>query len=314
MLFNKTERKNLFMQKKIRLLLTIAMLCSALVGCYNNVFSIISDSLFHIEGTTLTPINIPDGDSIYITHGEGFTDVDLDFISFLHGQKRNDSECDWVMPTDGRFEELFNMIKTGYQCLLVKIESPYIICAYLRPGALPYIRDRFGNYSFDATKYVWYKFSESSEMLEKMNGLSLTEEIYLLSDCTVEKDIVNEINYNKSIKIYMRAHDKNPFSHISSNMLLYTGSSSEIVESSRFIHINNSNFNPVFKLYIDSDSKKYLCFDINSSDGIYNFNDAEKLFGSYYVAFEPYFKVLIEKGQAYTIGIELNTLLNILRN
>ena len=56
------------------------MCCSALVGCgLQNIGAIISDKLFHIEGTILTPVETANDDTVYITHGENFNQDDIDF-------------------------------------------------------------------------------------------------------------------------------------------------------------------------------------------------------------------------------------------
>lgn len=295
------------MKRVLVLFLITMVICSMLTGCVlNNIVAVISDTLFHIDGTVLTAANSEDGKTVYITHGENFTQDDIDFVLMLHGEKRNDK-----IPIDkpGRvgFECVLNAGKEGQPIFSACFGDSYIICAYLKPGALPYITNIWGDYKFDVTKYIWYKFTDSTQMLETINGARLTEDSYLLYNCTLEKDVVNNVEYNKTFKCYIKYEGEYSCEYVTSKMLLFFASHKLSNVLSETKHIAFPLYNgDAFGVYTDEGGIDYLSFSYNriASD-----------LGEHYGFLSPYFEVLEEhvndeETVPNLIGIKLSDILD----
>ena len=274
------------MKRILVLFLITTVICSMLTGCVlNNIVAVISNILFHIDGTVLTAANTEDGETVYIMHGENFTQDDIDFVALLHGEKRND-KIPKDMPSRAGLEYVLNAGKEGQPIFIASFEDSYIICAYLKIGALPYIPDIWGDYKFDVTKYVWYKFNNNTETPERLNGMSRTEDAYLIYDCMLEKDIVNDVEYNKACKSYIKYEGEYCYDYVTSNMLLFFASyklSAVLGESKHIAFPIYSG--DAFKVYTDKDGVDYLTLSYNriTSD-----------LGEHYDFLSPYFEVLEE--------------------
>jgi hypothetical protein len=290
-----------------------------LTGCVlNNIFAVISNTLFHIDGTVVTAANTEDGKTVYITHGENFNKDDIDFVLMLHGKTRND----WVeyeVPPNYRLVDALNFALNGSSLFLVHFENPYIICAYLKPDTMTYIPDKWGDYEFDVTKYVWYKFDNSTQMAEEINGMKLTEDAYLIYDCTIKRDIANSFEYNKNCMYYIQIESEYTYQKIISNMILYYDYPHLITQASKFVpHVEYGAGQ--FEVYIDENNKEYLVFHEQTilEDGTILNEQSKNELGEYYNTFSPCFVVFEEldeyyeyNGAAYIrryAGIELNML------
>ena len=293
--------------KKISLMLVIIMCCSALVGCgLQNMGAIISDKLFHIEGTILTPVETANDDTIYITHGENFNQDDIGFVLSLHGEERND-RIPKDMPGRTGLEYVLNAGKEGQPIFTASFKDSYIICAYLKVGALPYIPNIWGDYKFDVTKYVWLKFNNDTEMPEKLNEMNRTEDIYLLYDCAIENNIVNGVEYNKTCKSYIKYKGKYCYNYVTSDMLLFFDS---YKLSDVFGESNHIDFplygGDAFEVYTDKDGVEYLRF---------SYDEIKYELGEHYDVLSPYFEVLEEHVNdevtvSNLIGIKISDILN----
>ena len=278
-----------------------------LTGCaINNIFALISDTLFHIDGTVLTAANTEDDKTVYITHGENFTQDDIDFVLMLHGEKRNDKiPIDKAGPAG--LEYVLNAGKEGQPIFSACFGDSYIICAYLKPGALPYITNIWGDYKFDITKYIWYKFTDSSQMFETINGARLTEDSYLLYNCTLEKDVVNNVEYNKTFKCYIKYEGEYSCEYVTSKMLLFFASHklSNVLDGSKHIAFPLYS-GDAFGVYTDEDGIDHLRF---------SYSEVYYEFGKHYDSLSPYFEVLEEhitdeETVPKLIGVKLSDILN----
>jgi len=272
--------------KKIALFLVVIICCSILVGCgLQNIGAIISDKLFHIEGTVLTAAETTDGDTVYITHGDNFSQDDIEFVLSLHGEKRND-KIPKDIPGRAGIEYVLNAGKEGQPIFTSYFEDLYIICAYLKPGTMPYIPNIWGDYQFDITKYIWFKFTDSSQMVEAINGAKWTEDAYLLYDCTLEKDVVNNVEYNKTFKCYIKYEGDYSYEYVTSNMLLFFNPQVLSNVLGKLKHVAFPLYTgDAFGIYKDEDGVDYLRF---------SYSESQYIFGEHYDSLSPYFEVLDE--------------------
>ena len=266
--------------------------------------------------TTQTPLD-DEPATIEFEHGDNFTEDDIEFVKMLHGQIRNDvAICD--LPPQYSLENVLSFAKNGVPLFLARFENPYIICAYSKPDASEYECDKSGNYEFDATKYVWYKYYDSASILDRIDDMPITMDCYLLYDCVVIKDIVNDIEYNKNCKYYMQYTSEHNLELTKENMLLFDDYSAQVSGESKFIPYAEYG-GATFEVYVDDDGTHYLYFDYESfyEDGSGYLNSAQKLFGEHYDAFQSHFVVLDEyinsKGKiCKKAGVDLKMLVELL--
>lgn len=292
---NNLER-NKTMKKLISLLITIIFISSILLGCdWNKIFSIKqSGSTTSSTSITTNPSQLAFPENPTIEHGDNFTQDDIDFVLMLHGGIRND-RIEYEMLPNYLLYEVLTFAQKGSPLFLARFENPYIICAYLKPDVPEYERNEFGEYRFDATKYVWYKFYDSTQIPDSIEKMKLTEEIYLLYDGTIIKDIANGVEYNKKCKYYMTYKSEQDLEKITSNMLLYYDYPSWVTGESKFVPYVKYG-GATFEVYIDENGIEYIYFLYESyyQDGSGYVNSAVKLFDYHYDALSPYFEILNE--------------------
>ena len=128
------------MKKIISLLIIICFICPILSGC--NMGEIVRGITFWKlpEGVIETIAIDKEGSSINIAHSDNFTQDDIEFVSTLHGKMvcRNDYMIETVYDSVGRL--LWQIIEKGKSPILTHYENPYIICAYLKPYQMEYLK------------------------------------------------------------------------------------------------------------------------------------------------------------------------------
>ena len=282
------------MKKLVSLLIAIVLLSSALAGCdLTNMFGVQKSKSTDGASTTSTTKPLFPENPI-IEHGDNFTEDDIEFVLTLHGKTRNDRAlCD--MPPNYQLYDVLTFAQNGAPLFLAHFDSPYFICAYLKLDSTEYEVDQFGDYKFDATKYVWYKFYDSTKIPEKIGEMKLTAETYLLYDCTIVKDIANGIEHNKVGKYYMQYKSDKDLEIVTSKMLLYYDYPSWIIGESKFMPYVKYGAG-TFEIFTNENNVDYLYFVYQRSnqDGTQCVNYAINTFGYHYDALSQYFEILNE--------------------
>ncbi len=238
--------------------------------------------------TTETTVDLENGEKITIIHGKDFNEDDIEFLLTLHGQRRNDGEI--VDPPQGySLKKIITAGKNGDSIFLAHFEKPYIICAYTSEHK----EENLYDYKFDVTKYVWYKFYNSEQVVDKVGEMERTMDSYLFYDCLIKKDIVTGIEYNKECKYYTKYLGEKAFKKITSDMILYFGFN-ELNESKFIIHLEHGG--GTHEVYIDENGVEYLYFYYASyyEDGTEYENYTQTRFGVHYEYLSQYFEILDE--------------------
>ena len=209
--------------------------------------------------TIFTTINDVNGEIITIAHGKDLVKDDIDFILELHGKKRNDL-VEYDRPPHYKLSEVLTMVKKGKPFFLAHFENPYIICAYLKLDVPEYEINEVGDYRFDITKYVWYKFYNAEQVVDAINGMERTNDSYLFYDCTIERDIVNGVEYNKSCKYYMEYTGEHVLKRTTPDMLLYFDFTYWMTEGMWFVPYPEYSGSD-FEVYVDENGAEYLYFN-----------------------------------------------------
>lgn len=304
------------MKKITSLLIVIIICCFALVGCgLQNMGAIISDKLFHIEGTTLTSAETTDGNAVYITHGENFNQDDIDFVAMLHGQIRYGYRFSGIYPAPNyTCHMILSAGQRGEPVFLAHCENPYVIVGYLKSLSLPNVDELLGyEYYFDVTKYIWYKFYDLDQISEKIEGMQRSEEKYILYDCIIEKDIVNGTEYNRQLKAYVKYRE-----WITPTMLLYF----EPACMEEYLGDDYMEYpqygGGTLEIYTDENGVDYVYFpyEVVYQDGS-KFDIGKLLFYEHYSDLSPYFEYfgeeINERGELYKYaGIRLDIIIEYL--
>ena len=258
--------------------------------------SINNSNLPNTIETVQSDVELENGETITIMHGKDFNQDDIDFILTFHGNTRNDMEiCEPLMAYN--LKNILTVGKMGHSILLAHFENPYFISAYLKTDAPEYELNKWGDYKFDVTKYVWYKFYDFTQIVDEIDGMGRTKDTYLLYDCTIKRDIVNGVEYNKNCKYYMEYKSEYTCQLTTADMLLYYEPHfmSDVVGDEKYI-LYREHGGGTLEVYVDENGVEYLYFGyraINQEGAEYE-NAAKKLFDEHYESLLQYFAVLNE--------------------
>ena len=238
--------------------------------------------------TTETTVDLENGEKITIIHGKDFNEDDIEFLLMLHGQRRNDGVV-VDLPMGYSLKDIITAGKNGDSIFLAHFENPYIICAYTSERE----EEKFYDYNFDVTEYVWYKFYNSEQIVDETEGMERTKDTYLLYDCIVERDIVNKVEYNKNCKCYMEYRGKYVLQRITPDMILYVEFNK--LSESEFILFPEYG-GGAHEVYIDETGEEYLYFSYRActTDGFEIKNIAIDIFGEHYTSLLDRFEILNE--------------------
>ena len=258
--------------------------------------SIKNQNLPNTIETVESDIELENGEVITVMHGKDFNQDDIDFILTFHGNTRNDlAICDPLMGYD--LEGILTMGKMGHSILLAHFENPYFISAYLKSDAPDYELNKWGDYKFDVTKYVWYKFYDFTQVVDEIDGMKRTDDTYLLYDCTIKRDIVNGVEYNKNCKYYMEFESEYTLKLTTADMLLYYEPHfmADIVGDQKYIPYMEYG-GGTLEICVDENGVEYLYFGYRAinQDGTEYENAAKNLFGEHYEPLLQHFEVLNE--------------------
>ena len=268
--------------------------------------------------TTSTVIELPSGEVIAITHGRDFNEDDIEFLLMLHGKTRNDWE-EGYPPPQYKFGHALTAIQGGQPFFLAHFENPYIICAYLKINVSDYETDKQGNYNFDISKYIWYKFYNSTQVVDEIERMKRTEDSYLLYDCIVKKFNTKGIEYSDECKYYINYTGEYTIKKATIDMLLYYESSS-ITEDVFFIPYPQYA-GAAFEVYVDKNGVEYVYFAYRVCDesGIEYENFAKDSLCEHYDCLAEHFEILNESvnedGSIFQYaGIRLTTIMDYISN
>ena len=258
--------------------------------------SISSQNLPNTIETVQSEVELENGETITIAHGKDFNQDDIDFLLSFHKNTRNDMEiCEPLMSYN--LKNILSAGKQGHSILLAHFENPYFISAYLKSDASDYELNEWGDYKFDVTKYVWFKFYDLTQIVDEIDGMERTNDTYLLYDCTIKKDIVNGVEYNKNCKYYMEFKSEYTLELTTANMLLYFEPQfvADVVGDEKYI-LYPEYGGGTLEVYVDEIGVEYLYFYYGSyyEDGTEYENYTQQRFGDYYDYLSQYFEILDE--------------------
>ena len=269
--------------------------------------------------TIQSTVELENGEAIAIIYGKDFSQDDIDFILMLHGETRNDRAiCDPLMSYD--LQGILTAGKNGHSILLAHFDNPYIICAYLKSDASKYEINKWGDYKFDITKYVWYKFYSSEQIVDEIDNMERTKDIYLLYDSTIKRDIVNGVEYNKNCKYYMEYKSEYTWQLTTPDMLLYFEPRfvADVLGEKKYIRYPEFG-GGTLEVYVDENGAEYLYFYYGAyyENGTEYENYTQDRFGEHYEYLSQYFQILDEYVNASgrtvkSAGIKLDMLVNYL--
>ena len=278
------------MKKLIALLLVVVFVCSAFVGCdWLNFFDNETSLPNGVVESTITDIS---GNSITFAHSDNFTQDDIDFVAMICNES---SEYISLVTTkeDLTLEKILYKVQNGEPLFLMNFQSPYIICAYLKPDKSELDINSYITPTIDITNYIWYKFTNTKSIPDSIEGMTKTKRSlsYLLYDCTIISDVVEKIEYNKKCKYYLPYVNEASFDITSNNMLVYYSNYSAEITESTFL----GKFKFGYTIYTDEHGTKYLTtmgeeYIVGASGELdYSGTYADIEYGVFYKKVHPYF-------------------------
>ena len=231
--------------------------------------------------TTTTTTTIPDDggepEDLVIRHGDNFTEEDIKFLEWLHG---NDSP---YASTDKRTGNLALfiieiLVKNDLLYASTDIDSGYYICAYrdldaLSPDEIHLIKFK----AIDVTQYKWYKFDITDEIPKQIDDLELYDELsHMLFDSTVS-GYISESNLEnvKTKHILLCKTSKLQFGieYMNENRYMLRINYGEISSDNDFnmIYLESREV-PWFQLqcHVDNNGKKYIVHKGYMSGTVYD--------------------------------------------
>lgn len=247
------------MKKIISLLLFFCMMCPLLASCNWKDFFRISDGSGlqwklpdGIIETTLTK----DGISLTIAHSENFTQDDIEFVAMWHNKTMG---ANFGVNDTASFSlgQMIRNTQDGFPLYLMNIENPYIIVAYLKSNFSEYELDERNNYQFDIEKYLWYKFSIADNIPDTIEDNKITVFSYVLYDCTITKEIGENLEYNYRCKYYLNYNEKSNNIENSGKFLAYYSGDNVCSNGNKFLS-TPLNDPREYKIYTDENGIEYL--------------------------------------------------------
>ena len=251
------KKGNFAMKKLILSIVLVLLLCTKLVSCGTN------DPL-SIEG--YSPI---DNDDLRL----------LNSISFESNSNATKIQSDYdIPPVQPSFWNAFESIRQGDKTFyLTKIleSNYYFLCGYDDFFSLRWMR--FNSKDLRSNEICdWYKV-DKLENIERKIGVSKLKYLYIVFDCNIEKDIINQ----KDINYYCRFYTEIDISTMEKlnidNIIKENGfillESPDIYKQVDFPFLNQNNFGSDYWLHINKNGRKYLAM----MDKTYGVSDEEKI-------------------------------------
>ena len=231
--------------------------------------------------TTTTTTTIPDDggepEDLVIQHGDNFTEEDINFLEWLHG---NDSP---YASTDKRTGNLALfiieiLVKNDLLYASTDIDSGYYICAYrdldaLSPDEIHLIKFK----AIDVTQYKWYKFDITDEIPKQIDDLELYDELsHMLFDSKVSTCISESKFENVNTKYILLCRVSQlqaGLEHMKEYQNMLRINYGEISSDNDFnmIYLESTDA-PWFQLqcHIDNNGKKYIVHKGYMSGTVYD--------------------------------------------
>ena len=320
------------MKKLISLLLVVIFICSALVGCdWSGIFNQ-SENADDMTSTTTTTTSItttkPKPQIVpTFEYGDNLTNEDLYFIKY----EAQDLGLGYWVPAYEDFSGFLEYMrnKTYYE-YSVDFSSAYYICAYLSNDFFETWPFPFAPFSVDdgyeVDYFIWHKF-KYGETVPKEIGNSYFVGGYILFECTIERDILNNKECNYTYKYF--APLQNGYEDIGVDITSkYSGLNNYILRYSKnfynvdYIFLTSTSYQKYYRTdgftwTIEYNGDMYLMVD-SSSDAYdsetFSFEKHRKEIGSRYDEVIPYLTV-IEKNngdQGYYIAISIESLVELI--
>lgn len=277
------------MKKLIALFLVVVFVCSTFVGCgwISDIINGTKESQWKLpEGVIETNVADADGNLLTVAYSDNFTQDDIEFITSLHNQIfRN--QVSWPVILD--LADIIGLAQHGGGLFLMHFENPYIIVAYHKFNQPEY---EHGDYCFDITKYVWYRFDITQPIPEKIDDMALSQYYYILYDCTVVRDIVSGVEYNKECKYYVEYINESSLNNTTTDMIMYFyGESNHVTDlSCKFIKESEVTTTR-YQVYTDATGVQYLVLLDEEYDGKKDLGYplADRYLDEYYDYLYPHF-------------------------
>ena len=320
------------MKKRIVLIAAIVLVCVALLcGVLIMNFKKLSETEKSTTTTTTSTTKATTTREPIVPtfeHGDNLTDEDFYFIiekaEYL-------SEPYWVTLYDD-FSGFLKYMKLGitYYEISVDFSSAYYICAYLSKDYYETSPFSFPPFSVEngylVDEFVWYKFAQGETVPEQIDNCDFIGG-FILFDCTIERDILNDKECNYKCKYY--APLENGYADIGvdltskycdvNNRILRYSKDLELISyifltSNAYQNYYRSNtfvkpivYNGEMYLMVDSSSDAY-----NSE--IFSFEKHREEVGSRYDEIVPYLKIIeyTDGNQGYYVAISIDSFVELL--
>ncbi len=319
------------MKKRLILLIVIALACVTL-ACGLLIMNIKAPNTTEKSTTTTTKITTTRKPIVpTFEHGENLTDEDFYFIQY---EAQNRDLGYWVPEYDdfSEFLQYMKQPRRTYYKYSVDFGSAYYICAYLNNDFFETWPFSFAPFSvdtgYDVDYFIWHKF-KYGETVPKEIGNSYFVGGYILFECTIERDILNNKECHYTYKYFAPLQNgyadigidiTSKYSHLNNYVLRYF----ENFDTEDYIFLTSTSYQKYhrtngFTSLIEYNGEMYLRID-SSSDAYdpetFSFEKHRKEIGSSYDEIIPYLTV-IEKNngnQGYYVAISIKSLAQLLKN
>lgn len=313
-------------------MLAIIIISSALVGCdWSSIFNEnkIENSTTTTTTTTTTtkpkPQIVPN-----FEHGDNLTNEDFYFIqNIAQGQGLGY----WIPAYDdfSGFLQYMKQPQRTYYKYSADFSSAYYICAYLSKDFFETWPFSFAPFSvddgYDVDYFIWYKFNYGETVPEETEN-SYFVGGFILFDCTIERDILNNEECNYKFKYFAPLENgyadigmdiTAKYSRLNNYVLRYF----ENFDTEDYIFLTSTSYQEYhrtngFTSLIEHNGEMYLRVD-SSSDAYnpetFSFEKHRDKIGTRYDEIVPYLTV-IEKNNGdtgYYIGISIKSLAQLLK-
>ena len=323
------------MKKLISLFLVVIFICSALVGCdWSGIFNQ-SENADDMTSTTTTTTSItttkPKPQIVpTFEHGDNLTNEDFYFIT---NKAEYFPDSYWVTIYDDFTDFLAYMQqRETYYEFSVDFSSAYYICAYLSKDYYETSPFPFPPFSVEngylVDEFVWYKFAQCETVPEQIDNCDFIGG-FILFDCTIERDILNNKECNYKCKYYAPLENgyadigvdlTSKYCDVNSRILRYA----EDLASTPYIFLTSNAYHNYYRSNsfvkpIEHDGEMYLRVD-SSSDAYnpetFSFEKHKDEIGSHYDEIVPYLTVIeyTDGNQGYYVAISIDSFVELLKN
>lgn len=319
------------MKKIISLLLVVIIISSLFVGC--DLMNIFNQS--KVENTTPTTITTPTTTKpktqIVPTfeHGDNLTNEDFYFIQNI----AQDQGLGYWVPEYDDFSGFLQYMKhpqRTYYKYSADFSSAYYICAYLSKDFFETWPFSFAPFSVDdgyeVDYFIWHKFNYGETVPDEIEN-SYFVGGFILFDCTIERDILNNEECNYKFKYFAPLENgytdigmdiTAKYSRLNNYVLRYF----ENFDTEDHIFLTSTSYQKYhrtngFTSLIEHNGEMYLMVD--SSSDVYDpetfsFENHQEKIGSRYDEIVPYLTVIeyTNGNQGYYVAISIESFAELL--